>query len=74
MLVQVSGGRGDGTEWPRPGEELDVGDDEGRHLCAARLAVPVPVEERKVETPEPAALDVETREAAPKPRSTRGKN
>lgn len=43
MLAHISGGRGDGTEWPREGEEIDVGDEEGRHLVQARLAVPVPV-------------------------------
>ena len=66
MLVGISGGRGDGTPWPPPGETLDVGDEEGRHLCAAHMAVPVPVEERAVEMPAPPVVDVETRTAAPR--------
>jgi hypothetical protein len=70
MLVKVSGGRGDGSDWPEPGGELTVDDAEGRHLCAAHLAVPV-VEER-AEKAVPAETDVETR--APKSRSTRPKS
>src|SRR5262250_2326262 len=38
MLVKISGGRGDGTDWPDPGGVLEVDDDEGAHLCAGRLA------------------------------------
>jgi hypothetical protein len=64
MLTGISGGRGDGTQWPPVGGVLEVGDEEGRDLCAAHLAVPV-VEER-AETAEPAAADVETRAAAAK--------
>src|SRR5260221_9266475 len=41
MLIKISGGRGDGTEWPDPGTDFYVDDAEGAHLCAARLAVPV---------------------------------
>ena len=68
MLAKISGGRGDGSDWPEPGGELDVGDEEGAHLCAAQLAVPVPVEERAVEIPAPPVVDVETRVAAPRVR------
>lgn len=61
MLAGISGGRGDGTPWPPPGGELHVGDEEGRQLCAARLAVPVPEPELRTETATPAAADVEER-------------
>lgn len=53
MLVGISGGRGDGTPWPAIGEVLEVSDAEGRDLCAAHLAVPVP-EERAAEKAVPA--------------------
>jgi hypothetical protein len=56
MLVKISGGRGDGTEWPDPGTELVVDDEEGAQLCAGGLAAPVaerePVEERAAEKPD----------------------
>ena len=71
MLVQVSGGRGDGTPWPAPGATLDVDDEEGRHLCQARLAVPVAASDAP-EKAVPSEDDVETR--APKPRSTRSRS
>jgi hypothetical protein len=70
MLVKISGGRGDGSDWPGPGEVLEVDGDEGAQLCAAHLAVPV-VEER-AEKAVPPETDVETR--APKSRSTRPKS
>lgn len=58
MLLKVSGGRGDGTEWPEPGGILVTDADEGAQLCAAGLAEPVP-EEQKAEaarrTRQPAA-------------------
>ena len=71
MLVPISGGRGDGSVWPPAGGVLEVGDEEGRALCTARLAVPV-VEEARAEKAVPSEDDVETR--GPKSRSTRGKN
>ena len=40
MRTGISGGRGDGTPWPGPGEVLVVDDEEGRALCAAGLAIP----------------------------------
>ena len=40
MRTGISGGRGDGTAWPPPGGILEVGDEEGRDLCAAGLAIP----------------------------------
>ena len=35
MLVDISGGRADGTEWPRHGLTLDCGDRESQALVAA---------------------------------------
>lgn len=40
MRTGISGGRGDGTVWPAPGETLVVDDEEGRALCAAGHAIP----------------------------------
>ena len=64
MRLGISGGRGDGTPWPPPGGELDVSDEEGAQLCAARLADPVAVPE-PVETAVPPVADVERRAAKP---------
>ena len=41
MRIKISGGRGDGTEWPDPDVPFYVDAAEGAHLCAAGLAVPV---------------------------------
>jgi hypothetical protein len=41
MVTSMTGTRG-GVEWPLPGEELEVGDEEGAQLCAAGITVPVP--------------------------------
>lgn len=38
MRTYISGGRGDGTDWPAAGEVLTCGDDEARHLVRADLA------------------------------------
>jgi hypothetical protein len=46
MVTGVSGGRGDGTPWPGPGEVLEVDDAEGQELIAGRLAEAVPEEAR----------------------------
>ena len=51
MTISVSGGRGDGTQWPPAGGELHVSDEEGADLCRARMAVPV-AEAPPAETPE----------------------
>ena len=40
MKAGISGGRGDGTVWPPVDGVLEVGDEEGRDLCAAGLAIP----------------------------------
>lgn len=63
MTAGISGGRGDGTQWPHPGGELDVGDEEGRHLVQAGLAVAVPP---PVERAVPPQVDVEERATLPK--------
>ena len=43
MLVYVSGGRGDGTDWPQPGQgdrsKMLTGEVEGRDLIKGKLAV-----------------------------------
>lgn len=44
MTAQILATRPGGL-WPAPGEELEVGDQEGAELVAAELAVPV-VEKR----------------------------
>lgn len=60
MVVGVSGGRGDGSPWPEAGGEIEVDDEEGAALCAARIAVPVAAE-RKAETrPAPDAAEKRT--------------
>src|SRR5260221_14377790 len=41
MLIKISGGRGDGTEWPDPGADFYVDAAESAHLCAPGPAVPV---------------------------------
>jgi hypothetical protein len=47
MKVGVSGTR-NGEDWPGPGGELEVDDEEGAQLCASGLAEPVV--EKKTET------------------------
>ena len=42
MLVDISGGRGDGTEWPRYGAVLECGDHEAARLVAGGHAEPDP--------------------------------
>lgn len=41
MHVKVSGGRGDGTDWPDAGLPFEVDDEEGQQLVRAGLAYPV---------------------------------
>jgi hypothetical protein len=68
MKVQIRAritGTRDGVEWPKPGELLDVPDEEGAQLCAQGLATPV------VATAERAtAVEPETA-AAPAPKKRR---
>jgi len=37
MFVGISGGRGDGTDWPPAGGVIELDDEEARHLVEARL-------------------------------------
>lgn len=67
MVVGISGGRGDGTEWPPRGGELDVSDEEGVSLCRARLAIPVAAPEPPVETPEQSLAAAVEQRAEPEP-------
>ncbi len=77
MKVGISGGRGDGTEWPRVGGEIEVPDPEGADLCAAGLAVPVKVDDTEAavaeEDSEKAVLTTEsgpTKRGPGRPRKT----
>jgi hypothetical protein len=40
MLVTISGGRADGSEWPRTGQILECGDAEAAELCLGGNAEP----------------------------------
>jgi hypothetical protein len=57
MFVHISGGRGDGRDWPNAGEIIDLGDDEAAQVVRAGLGRYAP------EPPVPAT-DVETRAGA----------
>ena len=59
MLQHISGGRGDGTEWPHIGEPLDCGEDEARRLVSGGNARWWPDEERAVMPAERAELAAE---------------
>jgi len=59
MLVQRTGLRWDGQDWPDRGGEIDVPDDEGAALCGQGDAVPVVTGD--VETPERPDVAVEIR-------------
>lgn len=54
MKVAMSGTR-DGVNWPLPGEELEVPDEEGANMCANGLAVPVAKKDAGVEKREKQA-------------------
>jgi hypothetical protein len=43
MVQQMSGGRGDGQDWPPPGGELTVSDEEGMLLCSTSPSQPTPI-------------------------------
>jgi hypothetical protein len=63
LVVDKTGPRWDGQDWPLRGGEIDVPDDEGMALCAQGDAVPVVTDE--VETPEdPLVASAEVRQAA----------
>ena len=57
MTIGISGGRGDGTDWPLPGGVLEVSDREGAELCAAGLAEPVADLAEKTEKAVPPAAE-----------------
>lgn len=65
MLVQVSGLR-DGQDWPGPGEELDLPEDEARQLIQQAMAAPVDGEGPESATEDRS--DVETTAADTRPR------
>lgn len=50
IVQQISGTRGDRTDWPPAGSELVVGDLEGAELCRSGVAIPVAEETPPVET------------------------
>lgn len=58
MVTQMSGTRGDGSDWPAPGQTLWVTEEEARALChqphPGSPPVAVRVEHRKVEHAAPA--------------------
>lgn len=65
MIQQMSGPRGDGTDWPPYGGVLDTSEQEGRDLCNGGVAVPV-AETRKAETADaPPDAKVEERFTEP---------
>jgi hypothetical protein len=60
LVVDKTGPRWDGQDWPVRGGEIDVPDDEGMALCGQGDAVPVIIDE--VETPEnPLVASTEVR-------------
>ena len=68
MLQHISGGRGDGTEWPHRGGILDCGEDEARDLVSgqlARWAVEPGAEERAVMPADRAELAQDGQTAPP---------
>lgn len=67
MKVEISGTRG-GQDWPKIGEVLEVGDEEGVQLCAGGMAEPVADLDAGVETA--VAPVAETRRGPGRPRKT----
>jgi hypothetical protein len=59
LVVDKSGPRWDGQDWPVRGGEIDVPDDEGMALCGQGDAVPVVTD--NAETPEQADAVTEVR-------------
>jgi hypothetical protein len=57
MKVVMSGTR-NGANWPLPGEELEVPDEEGANMCANGLAIPVTRKNKGVETREETEVEV----------------
>lgn len=46
MRASLSGTR-DGVDWPRAGEQIDLPDVEAADLCAAGVAIPVVVSDKR---------------------------
>ena len=63
LVVDKTGPRWDGQDWPPCGGELDVPDDEGIALCSQGDAVPVATGDSHVEVNADTA-DVEVRSSA----------
>jgi hypothetical protein len=71
MKVVMSGTR-NGENWPLPGEELEVPDEEGANMCANELASPVRSDQDDVEKrdEEPAPKKpAASKKPGPKPKS-----
>ena len=64
MFTGISGGRGDGTDWPPPGGFIDLDDEEARAIVAGGLGRYAPEEERR---PAESDAETETATAASKP-------
>lgn len=62
MKIEVSGNRGDGTEWPRIGGEIDVSDAEAADLIREGHAVEVTTAKKAEKKAEPEPV-VETAKA-----------
>ncbi len=76
LVVDKTGLRWDGQDWPPHGGEINVPDDEGAALCAQGDAVPVAQPDAPAETPESAleaATELRGQEPAPpSARASRG--
>lgn len=72
LVVDRSGTRWDGQDWPARGGEIDVPDDEGAALCEHGIAVPVAVTEKDAEIPETAAAADEEQRSREAPQKSSG--
>ncbi len=61
MTANITGCR-NGVNWPAPGEEIDLPDNEAAEMCAAKYAEPV-AEKPKAEKRPAAEKRTETRKA-----------
>src|ERR1700722_1883016 len=60
MLVSISGGRGDGSDWPGSGGIVECGDAEASDLCLAGHA-------ERLDVPQEAAAPAQDATEAPEP-------
>lgn len=65
MKVGVSGNRGDGTEWPPRGGEIEVPDAEGKDLCDAGMATEAKSKEDDEPKVETATVDENSETSTP---------